>query len=522
MSDPRAARPRALWAVELAGLLLCALALRATWATWHEKPGLYDEGILLTNAMQLLGGRVPYRDFYSNYPPGQFVLLAGLFKVLGVSIAVERGLGLAIHVVLALGAGRLAGRLTGAPFSAAVAGLVATWLAWLELTAFAWLGALAVALVAIELCAWAATKDTRVTLGTAGFALGAVSWFRHDLFAYWAVLALAIGGVALATQWRALVSVAWRPRALAFVGGVGFALLLFWPWVFARGGLQQTLDDLYFDQVKYVLPARKLPFPDFATAPGHLTGAIVVTLLGPVLALVSAFVTRRAALAVRLTQALVGTLAVAVIPQMMGRTDEHHSLYTVTPAVILGAGLALQAFGAARWKPVAWLVAAGLLVGLFAPVKRHLDRAAPEHFVPAYPDWPRADTVEDPEAGARRQVVALVAQLTQPGESIYVGSLDHQTVFVNEMDLYFLADRPGATRYMQFDPNVVNREDVQRATIAQLERGPTRLAILSARYNHAAEPNDSSKPGATLLNEYFQSHFGVALQTGPYWVLLRR
>ncbi len=514
---------RAKWGLfEGLGLGLLLFALRATWALWTEQPGMYDEGILLTNAHLLLAGKVPYRDFYSNYPPGVFLVLAGLFKVFGASIAVERAFGLATHVALALFSGRLAGRLLGTPFSFVAAGLVATWLAWLGMTAFAWLVALAAALLAVEACAWAAQKDTRLSLGAAGFAVGAVSWFRHDLFAYWAVVTVALAAALGLYAWRVRKDVTWLPRVLAFGAGVGVALVVFWPVVFARGGFMQTLNDLYFDQVRYVLPARKLPLPNWQSAAVHLAGAIAVTLVGPFLALASALLPKIFRAQSKLTLALLGTLAVAVIPQMMGRTDEHHALYTVTPAVTLGAALALGALGWGRLRALAWICAVGGLGLLFGPVRGHLTPKPPEHFTPAYPDWPRASTVEDPEAGARKQVVALVQQLTQPGEPIYVGSLDHQTVFVNEMDLYFLADRPGSTRYLQFDPNVVNRDDVQRTMIAELERAPTRVAILSARFNHAGEPNDSSKPGATLLNEYFQAKFQLALQVGPYWVLTRR
>lgn len=49
-----------------------------------------------------------------------------------------------------------------------------------------------------------------------------------------------------------------------------------------------------------------------------------------------------------------------------------------------------------------------------------------------------------------------------------MGLSDHRRIYVGEMDLYYLADRPGATRVMQFDPNMVNREDVQRQMAAEI------------------------------------------------------
>lgn len=50
----------------------------------------YDEGLILVGATRVLSDDIPYRDFYSIYGPGQFYVLAALFKVFGPSVLVER------------------------------------------------------------------------------------------------------------------------------------------------------------------------------------------------------------------------------------------------------------------------------------------------------------------------------------------------------------------------------------------------------------------------------------------------
>jgi len=89
---------------------------------------IYDEGIVLTDASLILSGSIPYRDFYTNYPPGIFLALAGLWKAFGVSLLLERWLGALMHLAIALLAGRLAGRILSRPFSWLAAGLVLMWL----------------------------------------------------------------------------------------------------------------------------------------------------------------------------------------------------------------------------------------------------------------------------------------------------------------------------------------------------------------------------------------------------------
>jgi len=51
---------------------------------------VYDEGLIVFGAIRVMNGDVPYRDFYANYGPAQFYVLAGLFKVFGPSILINR------------------------------------------------------------------------------------------------------------------------------------------------------------------------------------------------------------------------------------------------------------------------------------------------------------------------------------------------------------------------------------------------------------------------------------------------
>ena len=44
---------------------------------------LYDEGIILVGSLRVMNGEVPYRDFWSMYPPGNFYVNAGLFSMFG-------------------------------------------------------------------------------------------------------------------------------------------------------------------------------------------------------------------------------------------------------------------------------------------------------------------------------------------------------------------------------------------------------------------------------------------------------
>jgi hypothetical protein len=51
---------------------------------------VYDEGITLFGADRVMHGDVLHRDFYALYGPAQFYIIAGLYKLFGASVLIER------------------------------------------------------------------------------------------------------------------------------------------------------------------------------------------------------------------------------------------------------------------------------------------------------------------------------------------------------------------------------------------------------------------------------------------------
>lgn len=542
MSPPVRQAPRAAWAgwlLEGVGGVLWVLALRALWFRLREPIGIYDEGILLTGAARVLAGGLLYRDFYTNYPPGVFLLLAGLFKVAGPSILVERWVGVFARVACGVLAGRLGGKLTGRRFSWLASGLVVLWESVLGTHAFAYVLAVPVALGAalLGLRAWETRRWSAWV--AAGLALGGVSWFRHDLFV-WGCGVLGAGGTLVALKRRV-----WRPEGRDFLGQVGglalgtaVAVVPFWlPWLVGAGP-GRVLDDLFLVMVRHAMPGRVLPMPPlFARGPveglsfplpvwmhGQLEGAVLLSLLGPVLALLTVAWPGAARSQARGAAVLLGALSLAMWPQMLGRTDLSHAVYTVPPAALLLGAWVLRLGEAASpgWKRGA---AGIVLVLALGPLHTQV-RSAPPRGEALFPGLARASELPSPIdslADSRRAALAFVEEHTRPEEPIFVGLTDHRFIFVNEVELYFLLGRQGGTRHQQFDPNVTNRLEIQQEIARDLDASGVRVVVLSevfVRFQH--EPNDSRKQGADFLDRYLKENFEVMQQGPPYWLLLRR
>ena len=71
-------------------VLLFVLGLLIGGFTILRGIGPHDEGLMLQAGERIAAGQWPYRDFWTNYEPGQGVVLAGLSTVFGPSLLAWR------------------------------------------------------------------------------------------------------------------------------------------------------------------------------------------------------------------------------------------------------------------------------------------------------------------------------------------------------------------------------------------------------------------------------------------------
>ena len=80
-------------------LFLCGFVF--IFAAINRFASIYDEGLILTGAMRVARGDIPHRDFYANYGPAQFYVVALLFKLFGPLAMAERLWDFAIRAAIA-------------------------------------------------------------------------------------------------------------------------------------------------------------------------------------------------------------------------------------------------------------------------------------------------------------------------------------------------------------------------------------------------------------------------------------
>jgi hypothetical protein len=471
--------------------LLLAAAAALSGFTILRGYGPHDEGLMLAWAQRIADGEWPYRDFWSNYAPGQPLVLAGLVKAFGPSLLAWRVLRVAVDALTALAAYRLVRRDAGEGWA------VAAWLAVAAAMAFpTGPGPTAPAL----LLAFAALLAARHEPGRAGLLAGLAIVFRPEVG-----IAAALGA---ALECRS-------PRP-AFTAALAAAVVLA-PFAIVAGGdmADQTLGFLGVQSLQR-LPL--VPGRHVGTDPNKL-----LELLFPLLLLIgtAAWAAWAAWRRPPLRALALAPLLAAGTAYLLARADEFH---LIPLSVALAAACALAA---ARERAAAARIGLAAVIALVAV--HGLERRAGQLLHPprlaAVPGVVAAGVKTSPrDARALRRVIRAVRRRTPRGEPVLVAPPRFDRVRVGDPMLNVLLRRPNPTRYDVMQPGVVTTARVQREMARDLVRSRAPVVVRwVARTARAGEPNGSARSsGVRLLDRTIAARYRRVARYGDYVILARR
>ncbi len=229
---------RPIW---LYGLIALA-ALAFGWPLCRRAIILSDEGYLLQQALDLLDGRVLYRDMDAFITPGMWFALAGVFALFGPSVIASRFLILAFFVALALVGYRIVAPLSGRGWGlGAVAGLLvfSVWAFPAWTFAFYSPAAIVLALAAIERLLAFGREGRRRDLAWVGALLALSICFKQN-YGVFAAVAAGLGYLAIKFESgeRTRAALGDMPREIGTLMGAGVvAALPFLIYLVAHGAM---------------------------------------------------------------------------------------------------------------------------------------------------------------------------------------------------------------------------------------------------------------------------------------------
>jgi len=83
-------------------LLVLALSFLFLFTPIRIGYNIYDEGIVVYGANRVLDGEIPYRDFWTMYAPGQFYMVALLYRIFGTGLFPVRVYSAVINLLIAV------------------------------------------------------------------------------------------------------------------------------------------------------------------------------------------------------------------------------------------------------------------------------------------------------------------------------------------------------------------------------------------------------------------------------------
>lgn len=437
-----------------------------------------DEFGLLVYPNLILHGRIPNRDFFTPYGPGTFWPISLVFLATeSPSIAAIRGIGLAYHVLLALGV-RAAVKHTNESLmnvAGCMAGLLS---AGLLLIPYGWLIALGAVL-------WSMSQMERERFLFAGFAGGLACIIRPEFI----LVVLVTNGFRIRNS-RCL----FRFTLGLVIGTLPLAwhVIIVGPQLFTDAFLYRLL----------VNTRLGLPYRD----PGM--AAALLVLFAAVLFLCWLAARRRT------NQVLShAALAISLLPQVLQRTDREHVLFVAVAVVPLAlAHLSLSAAArvpstlARSLSYLPWAVAmTGLGFYTFAP---HGQLAS----VNGHSLYVSSNRV----AVHLQDSVSRIRSELRPGEDVFVGTEDMNLPSISPNYFYYLLPkRVPHSYFLELAPGVSERpgsgllDDIRKADTLILSEFP-------AEQRHTLFPYLGA--GSTRVDRYIESNFCMVERFSGYSV----
>lgn len=503
------------------------------FAAMNRVASVYDEGLILTGAMRVGNGEIPHRDFYANYGPAQFYVVALLFKLFGPSVMTERLWDFTIKAAIAtLGFAAVRSYCRpAAAFAAYAACLI--WLAAFGSPGFPLFPATLFSLAATLLVASSGGQNQqRTRIVAAGGCVGLTALFRYDVgcLAGAALTALLIVSAVYRRErfWRIPTSRLWlfALGVVAVFGPVALAYLL------AGGPVRAFIHDVLYASTYYV-QMRRLPFPSLdALWKGPFESAVYLppAVVAVALALGAS---RRSSGSLGWVIAAFAALCVALYLKGWVRMSVLHTSGAIIVALILVPMLWKSASGQLARRALVFMCIVLAAVPTFFALKASVAVAmSNRQFVADF--ILRRDAACDAPAhlspvaciyigAARGEAVKFVIEHVAKDERLFVGTTRHDKIFVNDNLIYFAAQRLPATHWHHYDPGLQSRVDVQNEMVAELERQTVRYIVLISDWDNVTEPNASAlSSGVTILDDYIRLHYEIVRQYGTISVLTRR
>ncbi len=527
----------------------------------------YDECLELFAAVRVLHGDVPYRDFWTMYGPAQFYVIAGIFKVFGVSVMVARFYNAFAGACVVLLLFVLARKFMPPLFAAVVSLFAVLWATGVLFLTYEFPTYPALALTLASVLLLTPLFEDRVRplpIAMSGLCVALVTLFRHD-FGFYVFLCefvmiiardLRLPGSTSGTfhSWRGnLRQSAWYlvgmaavlvPSAIVILKAVSWHDLYF-DLIYVPGRIYPKVRSLPFPKPMFLLSCLKhRVWLGTEQAIDYFPICVGMTSIAYLAVTRHARKTEiRPQMANRRLHILLTMLLVMMTIKGLVRVSPVQLIQAILLAILVLAILLVktwQTHRVIRLLCVACLIVAALPTFTVSAsvASRSLANVkdALGFKVDSFPGVP-GGVLQDScrvQPGLERmrcfyldpfevQAIQYIQAHTSPSDTIYVGAGRHDRLWLNDLAFYFVSKRMSGTKWHDLHPGIETTQEIQDQMVADLQRSQTKYVVLETSWDNEDEPNQSRfSSGVYTLDEFIHENYQQVAQFGPISVLKQK
>jgi hypothetical protein len=550
---------------------------------------MYDEGLTLYGSLRVYNGELPYRDFWAFYLPGQYYIVASVYKLFSVSVMSVRVFGSIINFLLPALVYSLSIKISGKKYVVFAPLLTALSISlWgpayaygITLAVFTALCSLYFFFNYLSAETGAAKRNTDFQLFVSGALCGLTVFIRQDIGVYLFVSCL-ITLTALPFYDKNAAKTAFLKYTLVFLGV--FTVLI--AYIAYNVGIRVLIENTLIYPLFIWTKTRATAYPKlamrFGTAPFYMPWLIYLL---TIVCLTREHIHKRPMGPTKWMAATLLFAGIFFFNYLRTRSDIMHSLpfnaaaFILTPFLLSSidsmdnkwlaqAGrafiyllvacgtLSFYGFAIRRMYISAWflpLTAMTLLFLIYTALSEGGSQSAGIRwgiksafiiFLAAatlkFYDFPLSQISRNvlmginapytvPSRFARSkgilvtpgmedsmgQAVEYIQKNTASEEKIFVGNNNHDTIGINNILFYFLAERGCGTRYHELPQGIATTEAGQKEIATDIVKNRVRRIVIEKHL----QSGDQKENGSVYLDNFIRNNYKPELINENYMVL---
>jgi len=503
----------------------------------------YDEGFAVFNATRILDGDIPYRDFWTIYPPGQFYVLSFIFKLFGESLLISRLFDTLIRFILVFTIWIISKRLSFGYLSYLATVITSIIISSINAYSYVILYSIALGLISIVFFINFLNSNKGFWLSLSGIVVGIIFVFRWDIGIYFFLSISTSIVISKASKFIennfSLFFHSFFKNICLFTFPIIIIFIIVYGLIIYVSGFSNFVEQVFFFPLVELHEVRGLPYPSFFS-PLHFIMNIFSTSKGinvfqlmnwhlfyfPLLIYILSFIflylfwikkkeKLGSQMLIKLTLSILGLLLFA---QALSRFDYVH----VFPTLLISSVIYFSFFSGDSLmnlnkpkKILIYLVLPGFFCfNFFVPVLQLSNYKSVLNCFSYIQNSGCVEIMTDQE-----QAVEYIKTYSEDSEKIFVGNQRHDQIFVNDIGFYFLSNRQSVTKYSELYPGIATTLEVQKVIAEDIEAERINWVVL-VNSPLSYEPNNSSKSsGIKYLDNYIHANFYLVEEFGNYKIL---